>query len=181
MPHGLPNVDRGTIARKMLTYFYGQSLSDAQATSSEQRQKNMTSTFCMGDDLFHFLRRARGSVLFLRVDDWQANEMRVPFSGMNLLAFIVDCARYHRLKDLKVRDDGFVRKSSVFHFGDQFLCSSVLDVRQREIAYARNQPFYSALVSCNCRWLHLRSLPAVQHAAIFNRLDPPVGLLPKSG
>src|SRR5260370_5872218 len=181
MPHGLPNVDGGTIVRKMLSYFYSQCLSNATAAPSQHRQENMAPPLRVGNDLLNFLRRARGSILFLRVDDWQANEMRVPFSGMNLLAFIVDCARYHRLKDLEIRDDGLVRQSCVFHFGDQFPCSCVLDVGQRRFTYMRNQPLYTALVTCNGRWLHLRSFPAVQYAAIFNSLNPPIGLLLKSG
>jgi hypothetical protein len=79
----------------MLTYFYGHNLSDTQATPGKQPQKNAALTLRVSDDLLYLVRCACGPILFLRVDYRQADEMRVPFPGVNLLAFIVDCARYH--------------------------------------------------------------------------------------
>jgi hypothetical protein len=161
-------------------YFERDSLFDPQATSGQQRIENTIPSRSVGHDFFNLLGRPRRSVLLLGIDGRHADEVRVPCSGMNLFAFLVNGACYHRLKDLKVTDGCFVREPNLFHAGNQFLRSSVLDVRQRRIANVRSEPFNGALMTGNGRWLYSSTLPAMEHSTVFNRLNPPISLLAES-
>src|SRR5438876_776984 len=96
---------------------------------------------------------------------------------MNLLTFTVYNAGYHRLKDMNVVHDCFVGQFSLLHGHHQFLRGSVLDVGQRHFADVRRHPFNRRFVTCDCSWLDSSTPAAMEHTAIFNRLNPQPGLL----
>src|SRR6516165_8769176 len=100
---------------------------------------------------------------------------------MNLLTLTVYDAGYHRLKDMNVVHDCFVGKFSLLHGPHQFLRGSVLDVRQRRLPYVRRHPFNRRFVTCDCGWLDSSTLAAMENTAIFNRLNPQLGLLAECG
>jgi hypothetical protein len=74
---------------------------------------------------------------------------------------------------MNVVDDCFVGQFRLLHRRDQFFCGSVLDVGQLHIADMRSHPLDSGVVTC--RWLDPSTLATMEHAAIFNRLDPKLG------
>jgi hypothetical protein len=96
---------------------------------------------------------------------------------MNLLTFTVDNAGYYRLKDMNVVHNCFIGKFSLLHGRYQFLRGSVLDVGQWHFADVRRHPFNRRFVTCDCGWLDSSTLGTMEHTAIFNRLNPQLGLL----
>lgn len=102
--------------------------------------------------------------------------MRVPSPGMNLLAFTAYDAGYHRLKDMNVVHDCLVGQFGLLHRCNQFLCSGVLDVGQWHIANVWRHPFNRRSITPDCGWPDSSTLAAMEDTAVFDRLNPPLGL-----
>src|ERR1019366_2811932 len=112
-PYALANVDGFAVGANhrmilgVVLYTNCQGFTDAKASSGKQSIKHPVPATDLRENIRDFSCFNGWSVLILRLDQWQVDEIVIPLPGIESLSIVVACRSDHNLRNGDDVNDGF--------------------------------------------------------------------------